>query len=122
MTHLDTDIIRKTPDLRSRFYDQLTRTDDGCLLYPHTTITVSVRGFRYAKATSPARVAWALAHPLDHLGPRDLAVHICKFGTNHANGDMRVCCEPSHLKKGHLDDVVHMKQTRKRQLVLQGAV
>lgn len=118
--YIDTDHLRDTRQLQRQLEERCVPTPDGCLLYPETSIMVRTRdGFH---ATSPARVAWALAHPEDHLGPRDLAVHRCIFGTNHkdGHGDPRVCCNPAHIKKGDHTDVVVMKKARARRLVLQG--
>jgi len=111
---IDTDLYKITRELRETFLDALVPHGDDCLLYPSEAIYVPCRGYKHPIGVSPARLAWRLAHPEDHLGVRDLAVHVCAFGTNHRDGrgDPRVCCNAAHLRKGTIDDVSAMKRVR----------
>lgn len=120
MSHLnlDTDLLRELQTLRELLAARCVPDENGCLLYPRTRIMVRLAGYHERMQMSPARVAWALAHPESHLGPHDFAVHICKFAWS--TDTRRVCCHPDHLRKGAHDDIRCMTEARRRQLILQG--
>lgn len=110
--NFDTDLIRDTRALITHMLEVSIRLESGCLLYPCSAINVRLAGYKLTRQLSPARVAWAIANTHDHLGTHDYAVHTCQFGTNHTDGDTRVCIEPAHLIKGIHKDIAYMKHRR----------
>lgn len=118
--NIDTNLIRDCKQLQRQIQDRCEPTEAGCLLYPDFTISVRVQGYRDLVGISVARVAWALAHPEDHLGVHDFAVHICLFGTQATIDEPRACCNVEHIRKGTFADVHAMVRARRRNLVLRG--
>lgn len=117
--NIDTDIIKDRMQLAAMIAE-LCEPHGECLLFPHYTITVNLRGYRKRIGISVARVAWALANPHDHLGVQDVAVHICTFGTQATLEEPRACCTPHHIQKGTHRDAAVMRAVRARDLVLRG--
>lgn len=113
----DTDHLRDLKLLREEL-SRATPNAEGCLIYPSDLITVRLQGHRQRMGISPARVAWALAHPDDHLGVNDFAVHICMFRWSPLSNC--VCVHPEHLRKGTRADIQLMVDARARRLILQG--
>jgi len=115
---IDSDHYRDRKQLQALLDERCERQPDGCLLYHDPIILVRCQGYTEPVAVSPARVAWALAHPKEHLTVHERLVHTCNFGTNKYK-DQRVCCNIDHLKRGGLEEVIVMKATRRHRLVLQ---
>lgn len=122
MRHLnfDTNNLRDRKELAASLAELCVVHPNGCLMFPSTSMSARLSGYHDRRAISPARVAWALAHPEDHLGVNDYAIHLCYMHWDLVN--RTVCCHPEHLKKGNHADMHIMIATRARHLVLQGAV
>lgn len=106
--HVHTDLFRDLESLRVKLEEDSIALD-GCLIFPATGIAVRLQGYRQTVRVSPARVAWALAHPLEFLGVRDFAVHTC--ATAWATHPTRRCCiHPDHIIKGRRDNMHALRQ------------
>jgi hypothetical protein len=110
----DTDLIALDRELHRRLADQLVPLG-SCLVVAnrHTKsiyVTHRVGRTHGTFFASIVRVAWALAHPEDHLTEEEFAVHTCQ----NTGGDAPLCCLDEHLRKGTRDDWNVARAARKR--------
>jgi hypothetical protein len=108
----DTDRIKLTRKLRARLEEDTIEDPAGsdCRFYPGKRIQVEVYQEPKSVGISPSRVAWALAHPEDHLQEDEEAVHTCPNNGGHDNTDP-FCVNPNHLRK---DKRVNHHSTQRR--------
>lgn len=102
----DTDNLKLTRALAQELADHL-RPEGACKIYEPDPgvrhIQVEVRGRQGTTPISVARVAWALAHPEDHVLATEMVIAICGHGGD--NTGRGVCCAPEHLLKMPAKDV-----------------